>query len=141
MQDNGFLSSPKTGDLRDLITRKHEQSQVITIQPQTSLAAAYRQMKLYEISQLPVMTETGQLAGLMDEEDLLTHVYEQGGSFDGLAENVMAKDLKTLTLDASEDQVMNLLGQGFVVPIVDGGRFYGLITKIDMLNYMRLKNG
>ena len=47
MQDNGFLALPKTGDLRDLITRKHDQSQVITIQPQTTLAATYRQMKLY----------------------------------------------------------------------------------------------
>ena len=38
----------------------------------------------------------------------------------------MAKDLKTLGLDASEDEVMGLLRQGFVVPIVESGRFYGL---------------
>ena len=82
------------------------------------------------------MTEAGELAGLIDEEDLLTHVYEHGGSFDGLAENIMAKNLKTLGLDASKDEVMGLLRQGFVVPIVEGGKFYGLITKIDMLNYI-----
>ena len=138
MQDNGFLAPPKTGDLRDLITRKHELSQVITIQPQTSLAAAYRQMKLYEISQLPVMSEAGELVGLIDEEDLLTHVFEQGGSFDGLAEDIMVKDLQTLGLGATQAQVMALLRQGFVVPIVEAGRFYGIITKIDLLNHMRL---
>lgn len=140
MQDNGFLAPPKTGDLRGLIARKHELSQVITIQPQTTLAAAYRQMKLYEISQLPVMTKSGELVGLIDEEDLLTHVFESGGSFDGLAEDIMAKDLKTLGLNASKVEVMDLLRQGYVVPIVEAGRFYGIITKIDMLNHMRLNN-
>ena len=141
MQDNGFLAPPQSGDLRDLIARKHELSQVITIQPQTPLAAAYRQMKLYEISQLPVMSEDGELVGLMDEEDLLAHVFEQRGSFEGLAEDIMAQDLRTLGLNASEAEVMALLQQGFVVPIVEAGRFYGIITKIDMLNHMRLAQG
>ena len=138
MQDNGFLAPPRNGDLRDLIARKHELSQVITIQPQTSLAAAYRQMKLYEISQLPVMTEDGGLVGLIDEEDLLTHVFENHGSFDGRAEDSMVKDLKTLGLNAGLNQVLDLLRQGLVVPIVEAGRFYGMITKIDLLNHMRL---
>ncbi len=137
MQDNGFLAPPKAGDVRDLITRQHDLQQVITLKPETDLAAAYRQMKLYEISQLPVMAE-GRLVGLIDEEDLLTHVFAQGGSFEGLAADVMARDLETLDLSATQGDIMALLQRGLVVPIVDTGRFYGLITKIDMLNHLRL---
>ena len=138
MQDNGFIAPRQTGDLRDLITRKQALGQVITVQPQTTLAAVYRQMKLYEISQLPVMTVAGALVGLIDEGDLLAHVFENGGSFAGLAEEVMTKDLQTLGLNASTQAVVDLLRQGFVVPIVEAGCFYGLITKIDLLTHMKL---
>ena len=136
MADNGFINSPKSGDLSDLITRKYELNQVVSIKPTTTLAAAYRQMKLYEISQLPVMAE-GKLVGLLDEEDLLSHAFEAG--FNGAASDIMANHVKTLGLNAREEEVMALLKDGFVVPIVEGDRFYGLITKIDMLNYLKQK--
>ena len=136
MADNGFITPPKSGDLRDLITRKYELNQVVSIEPTTTLAAAYRQMKLYEISQLPVMTD-GKLVGLLDEEDLLSHAFDAG--FDGAASDIMASNLKTLGLNAQEAEVMALLKDGYVVPIVEGDRFYGLITKIDMLNYLKQK--
>ena len=141
MADNGFIRPEPTGDLRDLIARKHDENQVITLKPDTTLAAAYRQMKLYEISQLPVMTDTGALVGLLDEEDLLMSVYQAGGSFDGQVADIMTTQLHTVGPDATPDDIMPLLSQGMVVPVVEGDRFHGIITKIDMLNHMRLNGG
>jgi len=141
MADNGFIRPEPTGDLRDLIARKHDENQVITLKPDTTLAAAYRQMKLYEISQLPVMTDTGALVGLLDEEDLLMSVYQADGSFDGQVADIMTTQLHTVGPDAKPDDIMPLLSQGMVVPVVEGDRFHGIITKIDMLNHMRLNGG
>ena len=138
MQDNGFTAPQKTGDLRDLLARSHEEKQVVTIPPQTTLAAAYRQMKLYDISQLPVLDTDGTLVGLLDEEDLLARVYANGWSFDGEVSDIMACELKTVSPDASNDDVMALLADGMVVPVVSDAGFHGIITKIDMLNHMRL---
>lgn len=141
MADNGFLVSEPRGDIRDLVARKHDENQVVTIKPETTLAAAYRQMKLYEISQLPVMTEDGDLVGLLDEEDLLMRVYRSGGSFEGNVKEIMTTDLKTVDTKASPEDVMALLSQGMIVPVLEDGRFHGIITKIDMLNHMRLNGG
>ena len=53
MLDNGFIKPNQKGDLRDLIVRKHGEYQTVTIKPSTPLEQAYRQMKMYDISQLP----------------------------------------------------------------------------------------
>ncbi|HUF46095.1 MAG TPA: pyridoxal-phosphate dependent enzyme [Aestuariivirgaceae bacterium] len=136
MIDNGYLETPHRGDLTDLIARKHAERQTVTIKPTTTLAQAYRQMKLYDISQLPVLDDDT-LVGLLDEEDLLVHVHRTGG-FAGTAADVMSRDVRVL--DAGQDltEVLAILERGMVAPVVKAGRFQGLITKIDVLNHLRL---
>ena len=137
MLDNGFIKPSQRGDLRDLIARKHGERQTVTVKPSTSLEQAYRQMKLYDISQLPVLDEAQKLVGILDEEDLLLHVY-QCSCFDGVTSDIMAKDLRTVGPDDTLDRVLLLLTKGMVVPVVSENGFHGLITKIDVLNHLRL---
>jgi cystathionine beta-synthase len=136
MIDNGYLETPHRGDLTDLIARKHVERQTVTVKPTTPLSQAYRQMKLYDISQLPVL-DGDTLVGLLDEEDLLVHVYRTG-SFAGAVADVMTRDITVV--DAGQDltQVLAILERGMVAPVVRNGRFQGLITKIDVLNHLRL---
>jgi cystathionine beta-synthase len=136
MIDNGYLETPHRGDLTDLIARKHAERQTVTVKPSTTLAQAYRQMKLYDISQLPVL-DRDLLVGLLDEEDLLVQVHRTGG-FEGTVAEVMSRDLRLL--DAGQDltEVLAILERGMVAPVVKNGRFQGLITKIDVLNHLRL---
>ncbi|NNE23609.1 MAG: pyridoxal-phosphate dependent enzyme [Rhizobiales bacterium] len=137
MLDNGFIKPSQTGDLHDLIARKHGEHQAVTIKPSTPLEQAYRQMKLHDISQLPVLDEDHNLVGILDEEDLLLHVY-QCSCFDGVTSDIMAKDLRTVGPDDTIDRVLLLLTKGMVVPVVSDNAFHGLITKIDVLNHLRL---
>ncbi len=137
MLDNGFIKPSQRGDLRDLIVRKHSEHQTVTIKPSTPLEQAYKQMKMYDISQLPVLEEAYGLVGILDEEDLLLHVY-QCGRFDGVTRDIMAKDLRTVGPDDTIDRVLLLLTKGMVVPVVSDKGFHGLITKIDVLNHLRL---
>ena len=137
MADNGFVDLPLKGDLRDLISRKHAEGHTISIKPSTPLAQAYRQMKLFDISQLPVL-EGDAIVGLLDEEDLLLHVYQQGGAFDGEAGDIMTGNLKVVEASESMDNLLAILTRGMVAPIIHKGRFQGLVTKIDVLNHLRL---
>ncbi len=139
MVDNGFMESPMTGDLRDLVSRKHAERQTVAIKPNTTLEQAYRSMKLYDISQIPVL-DGDRLVGLLDEEDLLLHVYDTGG-FGGMASDIMTTDLRTVSADEDLARVLLLLTRGMVVPVIHQGKFQGLITKIDVLNHMRLAAG
>ena len=139
MMDNGFSVTPLKGDLRDLVSRRHAEHQTVTVNPSTTLAQAYKNMKLHDISQIPVM-DNGALVGLLDEEDLLLHVYRSRG-FTGVASDIMAKNLKTVDADEDIDNVLSILTRGMVVPVVHKGEFQGLITKIDVLNHLRLTQG
>ena len=53
----------------------------------------------------------------------------------------MAKNLKTVDADEDIDHVLSILTRGMVVPVVHKGEFQGLITKIDVLNHLRLTQG
>ena len=139
MMDNGFSAIPLKGDLRDLVSRRHAEHQTVTVNPSTTLAQAYKNMKLHDISQIPVM-DNGALVGLLDEEDLLLHVYRSRG-FTGVASDIMAINLKTVDADEDIDNVLSILTRGMVVPVVHKGEFQGLITKIDVLNHLRLTQG
>ncbi|WP_137392321.1 pyridoxal-phosphate dependent enzyme [Rhodoligotrophos defluvii] len=137
MLDHGLLELSQTGDLTDLIARKHAEQQTVTVSPQTPLTQAYRQMKLHEISQLPVLEE-GQLVGLLDEEDLLSHVWRNRGAFTGHVRDAMTTGLVKVEASDSLEQVLNILERGMVAPVMREGVFQGLITKIDILNHLRL---
>jgi cystathionine beta-synthase len=140
MIDNGFVSPGRRGDLTDLIARKHAERQTVTVKPETPLVQAYRQMKLYDISQLPVLDE-GRLVGILDEEDLLQHVNRKRGRFEGTASDAMVSDVATVEAGAPLEAVVKMLEKGMVAPVVHDGRFQGLITKIDVLNHLRLHAG
>ena len=70
LMDQGFLKREQYGDLRDLITRRHEEHATVTVGPDDKLMTAYARMKLYDISQLPVLDD-GKVVGIVDEWDLL----------------------------------------------------------------------
>ena len=80
MLDQGLLARDQKGDLRDLIARRHADRATITVTPQDSLLIAYQRMKLYEVSQLPVL-DGGKVAGIIDESDLLLAVYGHAGRY------------------------------------------------------------
>jgi cystathionine beta-synthase len=93
-------------------------------------------MRTADISQLPVV-ETGKPVGILDESDLLMAVGEDAQRFRLPVRTAMTTRLKTLAPSASIDAVHDLINQGFVALIMDGEEFVGLITRTDLLNYMR----
>src|SRR3970040_2551066 len=80
MLDNGFLEREQRGDLRDLILRPFSQRDTVVVGPDDLLITAYQRMKLYDVSQLPVM-DSDRLLGIVDESDVLLHVYGDEARF------------------------------------------------------------
>ena len=66
----GPSRSAAYGDLRDLIARRFEDGGVVSVGPQDTLLTAFQRMRLYDVSQLPVL-DGGALVGMLDESDLL----------------------------------------------------------------------
>jgi cystathionine beta-synthase len=136
MVDQGFLKLPQHGDLRDLISRHHEQGAVVTVGPEDTLLTAFQRMRVADISQVPVL-EHNQVVGILDESDVLLHVYKQPERFRDKVATAMTDRLETMDPSASLSDLLTVLNRGFVALIVKDGIFCGLITRFDLLNYLR----
>jgi cystathionine beta-synthase len=136
MLDHGFLEREQRGDLRDLIARRHSEHAVATVGADETVLAAYQRMKLYDVSQLPVM-ESGKIAGLVSEEDILLEVLQDPGHFDRPVTEAMESRLVTVPPDAKIEALVKIFDRGLVAIVVEGDEFLGLITRIDLLNWLR----
>jgi cystathionine beta-synthase len=136
LADQGFLERERTGDLRDLIGRRHVDHATIVIGPEDSLLTAYSRMKLYDMQQLPVM-EDDHIVGIIDESDILLAVYGHEDHFKSPVRQAMSTNLQTLPPTAPLEALLPVFDQGHVAIVMDGEQFLGLITRYDLLNYLR----
>ncbi len=139
MYDHGFIRRPPKGDLTDLITRKHSERATVTVKPDDTLMVAYGRMKLYDISQLPVLNEDGTLAGIIDEEDTLFAVVRNREKFKDPVKSAMTYRVETLDASKAMEDLLPVFAKGFVAVVTQAGKFEGLITRTDLLNYLRLQ--
>jgi len=140
MLDNGFIEREQYGDLRDLILRPYSQRDTVVVKPDDLLVTAYQRMKLYEISQLPVM-DGDRLAGILDESDVLMHVYGNEARFRDPVSTAMVSKLEVLDVKSPVEALLPVFDGGKVAIVTDGDRFLGLITRIDLLNWLRRRAG
>ena len=136
MLDNGFLERPQHGDLRDLILRPYSQRDTVVVGPKDLLTTAYQRMKLYDVSQLPVM-DGDQLVGIVDESDVLLHVYGDEARFRDPVSTAMVSKLDRLDVKSPIEALLPVFDRGQVAIVMNDGAFLGLITRIDLLNYLR----
>src|SRR5688572_25728959 len=136
MLDQGFIKRETYGDLRDLISRRHQEHAVATVGADETVTAAYQRMKLYDVSQLPVLKD-GKIVGIVTEEDILLEVYENPQHFGRPVTEAMERNLVTLSPNDPVEKLKDIFERGMVAIVVDGEEFLGLITRIDLLNWLR----
>jgi cystathionine beta-synthase len=138
MMDQGFIERPKTGDLRDLVSRRYEEGGVITVGPEDTLLTAFQRMRVADVSQVPVMLG-GQAVGILDEYDLLMAMHGDPNRFRDPVKSAMTTKLKTISPEASLPELRTILDQGLVALVMEHNEFVGLITPTDLLNHLRRK--
>jgi cystathionine beta-synthase len=136
MRDQGFLPGTSYGDLRDLISRRAETGAVVAVAPSDTLLIAYSRMRLYDVSQLPVMKD-GAIVGLIDESDLLLATHRDASIFRSPVREFMSTKLVTVEAHASLESLMPLFDQGLVAIVREHEHFSGLITRMDVLHHLR----
>jgi cystathionine beta-synthase len=136
--DQGFRERAPHGDLRDYIGRPAEERATVSVGPDDTLLTAYGRFKLNDVSQLPVL-EGERIVGIIDEYDVLGAVTRGESHFRDLVRKHMTVDLETVAPADTLDKVVAILDRDHVAIVADGDRFYGLITRIDLLNSLRRK--
>ena len=138
LHDNDLLEVEIAGDVTDLINRRADQGDMISVTASDTLLTAYKRMRASDISQIPVL-DGERLVGVLDEEDLLFNVSKSEKAFTQLVTEFMVTDLDVLPVGASEEDLLKTLTQGKVAIIYDGDTFVGFITKVDLINHYRTK--
>jgi cystathionine beta-synthase len=137
MREFGFLST-EFGEtsLGDLLLAKPNKS-MYTAALGDSIRKVVTVMHQHGISQMPVVGADGALAGLIEEVDLLNHMLEkhehtQDETIDGLVQNAGA----VFPPETPLEEAMSSLTAGYALIVVDHSKPIGILTKIDVLDYV-----
>jgi cystathionine beta-synthase len=146
MRENRFLDTTVTGaSVADVLGRK-PQHQLITVQGASKVGEVVTQMKAHDVSQLPVIDESGQLLGLVTEVSLLESLLNDQSAetasrpIDTL--NVIEESVTTVTLDTPLEALLSVFTTNAVAVVIDlpgsaqDRRPVGILTKIDLLSYL-----
>jgi cystathionine beta-synthase len=136
MVDQGFLELQRYGDLRDLVFRRYEEGAIVSVGTEDPLLTAFQRMRVADVSQVPVL-EGDHVVGILDESDVLLHVYQKPERFRDKVATAMTQRLETLDPSAGLNELLGVLNNDRVAIIVKDGHFFGLITRYDLLTYLR----
>ena len=139
--EQGLSDKPLRGDLSDLISRRFDTGATVTVGPDDTLLTAYNRMRSADVSQLPVLVER-KLVGIIDESDILNVIVGRGGErptrFSRLVRDAMTSSPHTLAVDAPMSALLPIFEHNEVALVCEGDTFVGLITRIDLINHIRL---
>jgi cystathionine beta-synthase len=137
----GYAGREAQGNVSDLIGKRYGEGGVETVGPEDTLLTAYNRMRSSDISQLPVV-ENRRLVGIIDESDILSAVEggeaERADRFARPVKTAMTSRVRTLPAHAPLSALKPIFDRNEVAVVTDGDEFVGLITRVDLINHLRL---
>jgi cystathionine beta-synthase len=135
MRSNGFLEEDDPlGTVRDLLAAKRQRAIVATNRGET-LRNVISLMKEHGISQIPVM-DNGRLSGLVSEIDLLNYMLSHPGQMDGVIDELIEADYATVTPQTKIKLLKNIFNDAKLVCVLEKDDLVGVISKIDLIEYL-----
>lgn len=143
MRENRFLETEWVDTPVSSVLERKARHDLVTARHTEPVSEAIQKMKANDVSQLPVIGERDQLLGLVTEVSLLNFLL-QGGEASTTIEDAQVIDtsVPTLTAETPVETVMSVFSTTPValvterVPNSDDRRVIGIITKIDLLDFL-----
>lgn len=137
----GRGAEPRGNDLATIKVADLLARSPVTCAPETGIAEAARMMRDAHVSSLGV-TEEGRLVGIVTTRDLSNRVLAEGRDPARPVGTVMTHDPVSLPLDALGSDILHIMLERRIghLPIVDRGRFVGMITQTDLTRFQALSS-
>lgn len=137
MRENGYLEAAWSEiTLRELLANRTDA--LITARVEDSVSTVINLMKANDISQVPVLNSDGSLAGLVNEVALLKYMIEGGNG--SSPQDAISDLVQTATVTYPDyiqlEEVLSAVVEGNAILVTDGDRPAGILTKIDLLDYI-----
>jgi len=138
LRENGFLDRAWV-DVRawDVYCAKSD-AHLIVAKPTDLLIDVIALLKLHNISQVPVIDEMGTLQGLVTEVALLDNMLRTGANMaaENTIEAIVDPDVVAVKPDAPLESLMDIFTSQSVALIISGEKVEGILTKIDILDFL-----
>ncbi len=107
---------------------------VVTVRPEATINEAIELMLARRVSGLPVVNSAGFLVGVITEFALLAMAYDQRMTEQTVAEH-MTRDVIGVEMDENVSRIADqfIIHRVRRLPVVDGGKLIGLISRVDVL--------
>ena len=99
--------------------------------------AYWREAIEYCEPQVQVAVDGEKIVGIVDESDVLMHVFGRDEKFKEPVATAMVRKLDKLDVTSPMAALLPVFDRGHVAIVMDDQKFLGLITRIDLLNYLR----
>ena len=84
-----------------------------------------------------VALEGERVVGIVDESDLLMHLHADPARLTDPVATAMSSQLETIAPNAPITDLLPVFQRGHVAIVADQGRLVGLITRVDLISYLR----
>lgn len=123
-------------------------SQLITVQPETSIAEASRLIEKHHIDHLPVVNRHGELAGVISDRDIKRYsaspattlaVHELNYLLEKLeVRELMSHPVITVPPDTTIERAAAIMQESRIssLPVMAGEKLLGIITRTDVLAFL-----
>ena len=138
MRGNGFLETDWADvSLGDVLAAKSF-SELKTVSRDNRMTDVVALLKEFDISQVPVVKPDGTLEGMVNEVDLLKHMLEEGHAHtqDETIAQIIQPLPPCLSVDTPLEDVLHTFVDEPVSLVVQADRPVGILTKIDVLDYI-----
>jgi cystathionine beta-synthase len=142
LAQEGWSHPHRHGTVRDVVVSRYSEGTAVFVRPQDNLRTVFARMRSADVSQLPIIDENGRVVGLVDESDVLAALLTTSGDpnavFARSVKDVMVTRLETISADAPIADLVPLFRKDYIAIVMDGDRFLGIATRLDLINYFRI---
>jgi len=138
LAQEGWSGREVAGTVRDVVINRFPEGNIVSVTPEDNLRTAFARMRAADVSQLPVVV-SDRIVGLVDESDMLAALLTGGDRTFALpVKDVMVTRLETVAANAPIADLVPLFKHDHVAIVMEGDRFLGLATRMDLINYFRI---
>lgn len=134
MRENGYLGGDAAlGTVAEVLRGKARE--LVTARSDDTLRSVIAKMKSNDISQIPVL-DGPQIRGIVSEVDVLRNLVSGEAHLDGAIGGILDSDYATVSPDTRVELLQGVLADAKVALVTDGPTLVGLISKIDVIDYL-----
>jgi glucose-6-phosphate 1-epimerase len=125
--------------VRDVLAAKPRHL-IVAAAPTDRVREIIERLKIHDISQMPVLSD-GKLIGMINESTLLTYLAAPGHAVEDAIAPMINRQTTTVAPDLPAASLLSLFGGAQALVVVEGERVLGILTKLDLIEYLtaRLK--